>query len=95
MHLHLTFRDDGNGWQVSGLPRKPGYRFADLNDALDHAKRQCAGKPAAIELFVEGRYICTAFQEQGWPRRLCRLSLDNRHIRNCRPIHCAARSRGP
>ena len=72
MQFHLTFRNDGQGWLVRGLPRDPACRFAELFEALDHAKHECAAEPATIELFVDGRYIVTSVQERGWPRPLCR-----------------------
>jgi hypothetical protein len=72
MQLSLTFRYDGDGWLIRGLPRDPVGRFDDLAEALDYAKHKCAAEPANIELFVDGLYIVTVVQERGWPHQLCR-----------------------
>jgi hypothetical protein len=72
MQFHLTCRyDNSDGWLIRGLPRDRGRQFGDLAKALDYAKHECAAEPADIELFVDGFYIVTAFQERGWPRQLC------------------------
>jgi hypothetical protein len=71
MPFHLTFRHDSGGWLICGLPCDPVGRFAELSESLEFAKRQCAAERATIEFFVDGLYIVTAFQEQGWPRQLC------------------------
>jgi hypothetical protein len=75
MQLSLTFRYDGDGWLIRGLPRDPVGRFDDLAEALDYAKHECAAEPANIELFVDGLYIVTVVQERGWPRQLCRPTV--------------------
>jgi hypothetical protein len=85
MQLSLTFRYDGDGWQIRGLPRDPVRQFDDLAEALDYAKHECAAEPANkhecaaepanIELFVDGLYIVTVVQERGWPRQLCRPAV--------------------
>ena len=72
MPFNLIFRHDNDGWLISGLPRDPVGRFAELGECLEFAKQQCAAKPATIEFFVDGLYIVTVFQERGWPLQLCR-----------------------
>jgi hypothetical protein len=72
MPFHLTFRHDDDGWLIRGLPGDPVGRFADLGEALDFAKQQCAAERATIEFFVDGLYIVTVFQEQGWSLHLSR-----------------------
>ena len=72
MTFHLTFRHDSDGWLICGLPCDPVGRFAELGEGLEFAKQQCAAEQATIEFFVDGLYIVTALQEQGWPRELCR-----------------------
>ena len=64
MKYHLTFRHDGEGWLIRGLPRDPDCRFDDLADALDYAKIACAAEPAWIELHIDGLYLA-ARQERG------------------------------
>jgi hypothetical protein len=65
MPFHLIFRHDNDGWLIRG-------RFAELGECLELAKQQCAAERATIEFFVDGLYIVTVFQEQGWPLQLCR-----------------------
>jgi hypothetical protein len=72
MPFHLTFRHDSDGWLIRGLPRDPVGRFAELGECLEFAKQKCAAERATIEVFVDGLYIVTVFQEQGWPLQLCR-----------------------
>jgi hypothetical protein len=72
MPFHLKFRHDNDSWLIRGLPRDPVGRFAELGKCLEFAKQQCAAEPATIEFFVDGLYIVTVFQEQGWPLQLCR-----------------------
>jgi hypothetical protein len=72
MPFHLIFRHDDDGWLIRGLPRDPVGRFAELGECLEFAKKQCAAERATIEVFVDGLYIVTVFQEQGWPLQLSR-----------------------
>ena len=75
MQHHLTIERTGYGWQVQGLPRDPACLYAELADALSFAQRACAAEAAVIKFFVDGQYIVTAVQEQGWPLTRCRPAV--------------------
>jgi hypothetical protein len=69
MSLHLQIVHDPSGtWSLHGLPGKPVTRLATLAASIDYARRQCAAKPATIELIVDGSYA-VIHQEHGWPRQ--------------------------
>jgi len=61
--------DDCGSWSVHGLSPQPATGLPSLSASIDHARRECGGAPATIELMVDGFYA-VVHQEKGWPKQL-------------------------
>jgi hypothetical protein len=57
-------------WKLVGANSAPARSFPDLAKALDFARVESDAEAAAIEMFVDGLYICL-HQPKGWPHPVC------------------------
>jgi hypothetical protein len=80
MGLQLKIcRDVWGTWSVHGLSPVTVTHLPSLSASIDHARKECTGAPATIELLIDGLYV-VVYQGSGWPRRLLASEIDQPRV---------------
>jgi hypothetical protein len=62
-------REPFGRWTVVGTDDQPRTGFADIEDAVAYARRNCDAAPATLWLDIDGLVVVTT-QDSGWTRPL-------------------------